>query len=60
MIKVKSYASGSKGNLYLLKNKNTNIILECGVGMEVIRAMLNKNNLQFKDINACVSSHCHN
>ena len=60
MIKIKSYASGSKGNLYLLTNNETNIILEAGVGIEVIRAMLNKNKLQFKDINACITSHCHN
>lgn len=60
MIRIKSYASGSRGNLYLLTNNDTNIILEAGVGIEVIRAMLNKNKLQFSNINACISSHCHN
>lgn len=60
MITIKSYGSGSKGNLYLVKNKDTNIVLECGLGVEVIKAMLNRNNLQYKDINGCITSHCHN
>ena len=60
MIKIKSYGSGSGGNLYLVTNKKTNIVLECGLGLEVVRAMLNENNLHYKDINACITSHCHN
>lgn len=59
MIKIKSYGSGSKGNLYLVSNSNTNIILECGLGIETIKTMLNENKLQFKNINACLSSHVH-
>ena len=60
MITIKSYGSGSSGNLYLVKNKDTNIVLECGLELGVIRAMLNRNNLQYKDINGCITSHCHN
>lgn len=59
MIKIKSYGSGSKGNFYLVSNANTNIILECGINEDEICKALNKNNLQFKDINACITSHCH-
>lgn len=60
MITIKSYGSGSKGNLYLVKNKDTNIVLECGLELGVIRAMLIENNLQYNDINGCITSHCHN
>ena len=60
MIKIKSYGSGSSGNCYFLTNNQTNIILECGIGLEAIKAMLNENNIEYKDINACITSHCHN
>ena len=59
MIKIKSYGSGSKGNLYLVSNSKTNIILECGLEKDYILKLLNDNNLQFKDINACITSHYH-
>ena len=59
MIKIKSYGSGSKGNLYLVSNTKTNIILECGLELNEIKKMLNHNRLQFKDIHACFSSHSH-
>lgn len=59
MINIKSYGSGSKGNLYLVSNSQTNIILECGLNMQSIKKMLNDNKLQFSNINACVVSHEH-
>ena len=45
MINIKCYASGSKGNIYLVSTNNSNIILECGVNEEKIRQIMNKNNL---------------
>ena len=59
MINIKCYASGSKGNIYLVSTNNSNIILECGVSKEVINRMLNDCNLQYQDINACITSHSH-
>ena len=59
MIKIKSYGSGSKGNLYLVSNANTNIILECGIEIDKINKVLNENKLNYKNINACLSTHCH-
>lgn len=61
MINIKSYGSGSKGNLYLVSttNKKTNIILECGVDMQSINSMLNDNNLKHSDINAVFTTHVH-
>ena len=44
MINIKSYASGSKGNLYLVSNKDTNIILECGVDKNLIYKIQNIQN----------------
>lgn len=59
MIKIKSYASGSSGNLYLASNGNYNILLECGVDENIIINMLNKNKMQYKDVNCVFTSHCH-
>ena len=59
MIKIKSYGSGSKGNLYLVSNANTNIVLECGLGIDDINKMLNLNKLSYQNINACITSHAH-
>ena len=60
MIKIKSYGSGSSGNCYFLTNNQTNIILECGLNEETINKILNDNNIEYKDISACITSHCHN
>lgn len=61
MIKIKSYGSGSNGNLYYLTTEanTTKIILECGVEAQKILDLLNDNNIEFTDINACITSHCH-
>ena len=45
--------------MYLVSNHNTNIILECGFDYDSILTMLNENNITFKDINACFTSHFH-
>ena len=59
MIKLTPYASSSKGNLYLLQNENTNILLECGVADKEIRKYLRGNGLMITDINCCLVTHCH-
>lgn len=59
MINIKCYASGSKGNIYLVSTNNSNIILECGVNEEKIRQIMNKNKLLYSNINACIASHFH-
>lgn len=60
MIRITSYGSGSNGNFYLVSNANTKIILECGFEIDYINRVLNENRLLYKDINACITSHCHN
>lgn len=59
MMKIKSYGSGSKGNLYYLTTNKTHIILECGLKKVYITDLLNDNRLQYTDLNACITSHCH-
>jgi phosphoribosyl 1,2-cyclic phosphodiesterase len=60
MLKIKCYASGSSGNLYLLQNETTNILLECGVDRKKIREFLKNNGLLITDLDACIVTHCHN
>ena len=59
MINIKSYGSGSKGNLYYLTSNDTKIVLECGVETSKIENMLVENKILATDINACITSHCH-
>lgn len=59
MLKIKCYASGSSGNLYLLQNETTNILLECGVSKKEIRRFLKDNKLLITDLDACIVTHVH-
>lgn len=59
MINIKSYGSGSEGNLYYLTSNDTKIILECGVETSKIENMLIENKILATDINACITSHSH-
>lgn len=59
MINIKIFASSSKGNLYLIQNENTNILLECGLDSKKIRSYLSANRLLITDLNACIISHWH-
>lgn len=59
MINIKIFASSSKGNLYLIQNENTNILLECGLDSKKIRSYLSANGLLITDLNACIISHWH-
>ena len=59
MISVKSFGSGSKGNIYLVSNAETNILLEVGVDIETLNKFLNSQNKQYKNINAWFTTHHH-
>lgn len=59
MINIKSYGSGSKGNLYLASTPNTNIIIECGISKPNMLSVFNENKLNRKNINAVFTSHSH-
>ena len=59
MLNIKCFASSSKGNLYLLENEETRILLECGLEKKEISKYLRYNNLLITDINSCIISHVH-
>lgn len=59
MLKIKCFASSSKGNLYLLENEETRILLECGVEKKELSRYLRLNGLLITDLNACLITHKH-
>lgn len=59
MLNIKCFASSSKGNLYLLENEETRILLECGVEKKELSRYLRCCNLLITDIDACIISHIH-
>ena len=60
MIEIKSFSSGSKGNLYYVSNDETKILLECGLAKElIIKKLWEYDRTLITDINAVVVSHSH-
>ena len=59
MLKIKCFASSSKGNMYLVQNEETKILLECGMNKDYIMRMLNANGMMITNLNACIISHWH-
>lgn len=59
MLKLIPFASSSKGNLYLLQNEKTNILIECGVNDKEIRKYLKSMGLMITDLNGCIVTHQH-
>ena len=59
MLNIKVYASSSDGNMYLLQNEDTNILLECGIKKEKIIKSLVADGLLITDLNACLITHQH-
>ncbi|NFF59828.1 MBL fold metallo-hydrolase [Clostridium sp. K25] len=53
---IKVFASGSKGNCYLLQAEGESLLLECGIGWKKILSGLNYN---LKDIKGCLITHEH-
>lgn len=59
-MRVEVLATGSSGNCYLFYNKNTNILVECGIDITTIGERLwEKCRIKLSKLNACVISHCH-
>lgn len=59
MLNLKCFASSSKGNLYLLENEETKILIECGMESKYIKSLLRANGLIITDLNACLITHIH-
>lgn len=60
MISIEVFNSGSKGNMYLVENENTKILLECGVPKEkIIRTLWKERKMNVARLDACLVSHFH-
>lgn len=60
MIEIKSFSSGSSGNLYYVSNDETKILLECGLAKElIIKKLWEYDRTLITDINGVVVSHSH-
>lgn len=60
MIKIEVFNSGSKGNMYLVENENTKILLECGVNKnKLINTLWKEKRLNVAQLDACLVSHFH-
>lgn len=59
-MKIYNFASSSAGNCYLARfNNKINVLLECGIGINLIIKKLLELNLTLNDISFCTISHEH-
>ena len=60
MIEIKSFGSGSSGNLYYVKNEKTKILLECGMKKEaIVKKIWEYDRTLIANLNAILISHSH-
>ena len=58
-IKVKTIASGSKGNCTIILCGDTNIIIDMGISYLTLKKSLEDNSLSFDQFSAILITHCH-
>ena len=58
-MKVKSIASGSKGNCTIVLCDNTNIIIDMGISYLTLKKSLEENSLSFEQFNGLLITHSH-
>ena len=58
-MKIKTIASGSKGNCSIVLSKDTNIIIDMGISYLTLKRSLENNSLSFLDFNGILITHCH-
>ena len=58
-MKVKTIASGSKGNCTIVLCENTNIIIDMGISYLTLKKSLEENSLSFTDFSGILITHCH-
>jgi len=56
MISIKTLASGSSGNCYIINDGKTSIMIECGLTIKQIRE---KGGFKIHEISGCLISHEH-
>ena len=59
MLNIRAFASSSKGNMYVVENEDTKLLLECGVPKDQIKKYLRSQHLIITDLQACLISHRH-
>ena len=59
-MKIKTIASGSKGNCTIVLCNETNIIIDMGISFLTLKKVLEENSLSFDDIKGVFITHCHN
>lgn len=60
MINIEVFNSGSKGNMYLVENNDTKILLECGIAKDkLINTLWKEKKLNVARLDACLVSHFH-
>ena len=59
-MKVKTLASGSKGNCTIVLCDNTNLIIDMGISYLTLKRSLEENSLSFSDFSGILVTHCHN
>ena len=60
MINIEVFNSGSKGNMYLVSNDDTKILLECGIRKNnLINTLWKEKRLNVAMLDACLVSHFH-
>lgn len=59
-MKIKTIASGSKGNCTIVLCSGTNIIIDMGISFLTLKKTLEENSLSFDDFSGILITHCHN
>ena len=59
-MKVKTIASGSKGNCTIVLCEETNLIIDMGISYLALKRSLEENSLSFSDFAGILITHCHN
>ncbi|EAC5129655.1 MBL fold metallo-hydrolase [Listeria monocytogenes] len=55
-MEIRTIASGSKGNAYVISSGRSKLLIECGINFDVIRKALN---FDLSDVSGCLVSHEH-
>lgn len=58
-MKIKTIASGSKGNCTIVLCKNTNLIIDMGISYLTLKRSLEENSLSFSEFSGILITHCH-
>lgn len=58
-MKIKSLASGSSGNSYVIEEGNDIILVEAGLSKKKLKESLWDNDITISNIDTCLLSHAH-